>query len=68
MCAYVYQVAQETLQVLVSLKSGRAEEFRELCQQKFALSTAFKAPSDLVALRESVLNPPKEPDAPENSK
>lgn len=62
------QVAQEALQILVNLKSERAEEFRQLSQEKFALSTLFKAPADLAALRESVLNPPKEPEAQESTK
>lgn len=39
------QTALDSLALLQSIKSGRAEEFREACDKRFESSTVFKTPS-----------------------
>ncbi|PPQ74842.1 hypothetical protein CVT26_005222 [Gymnopilus dilepis] len=50
--------ALSALEFLTSTSSSRVDEFRQRCQAKFELSTAFKAPNDLAQLKEQVLAVP----------
>lgn len=54
------QTAQNVLVFLNDIGSSRADEFRQACDGKFALSTVFKLPSETAGLRWSAL-PPDEP-------
>lgn len=54
------KTAQNVLVFLNDIGSSRADEFRQACDGKFALSTVFKLPSETAGLRWSAL-PPDEP-------
>ncbi|KAK7046670.1 NMDA receptor-regulated protein 1-domain-containing protein, partial [Favolaschia claudopus] len=54
------KTALAILSFLRSTQSPREEEFRTQCDQRFELSTVFKAPTDLAELRQLVLSVPRE--------
>jgi hypothetical protein len=54
------QTALEALQFLRSVKSSRAEEFRDRSAQAFSLATVFHSPEDTAQLRKSALEPATE--------
>jgi len=46
-----HKTAFNALSFLKDVKSPRAEEFREACEGRFEMSTVFKTPTDISALR-----------------
>ena len=57
-----FQTALASLSFLKEISSSRVDEFRAACDGLFQLSTVFKTPSEIAALRKQAVAPP--PDGP----